>query len=61
VGTDGQKNIDWIDTDNRLTAKNKSMVGRRKKNLKPMDPYYWSKIKCFSPMIDTIGQTSKIF
>jgi hypothetical protein len=22
MGTDGEKNIDWIDTDNRLTVKN---------------------------------------
>ncbi len=39
LGTDGQKNIDWIDTDNRLTAKTIDQIdGRHKKiNLKPMD------------------------
>jgi hypothetical protein len=37
------------------------MVVRRKRNLKPMDCYYRSKIKFFLPMIDTIGQISKIF
>jgi hypothetical protein len=36
------------------------MAVRRKANLKAMDGYNQSKIKCFSP-IDTIGQTSKIF
>ncbi len=43
VGTDGEKNIDWIDTDNRLTVKKTSirlMVFRRKKNLEPMVQFY---------------------
>jgi hypothetical protein len=46
VGADGQKNID---TDNRSMAKNsiRLMVVRRRKR--------------FSPMTDTIGQTSVIF
>ncbi len=41
------KNIDWIDTDIRLTAKTmiRSMVVRKK--LKPMDRYYRSKIDIF--------------
>jgi hypothetical protein len=37
------------------------MVVTRKKNHKPMDRYNRTKIKNFSPMINTIGQTSKIF
>jgi hypothetical protein len=49
LGTDGKKNIDWIDTDNRLTAENIDQIDGRhkKKNLKPMDRYNWSKIKNF--------------
>jgi hypothetical protein len=62
LGTDGKKNIVWIDTDNRYK---KDPLDRwsseEKKNLKPMDRYNRSKIKFFSPMIDTIGLTSKIF
>ncbi len=63
MGSDGPKNIDWIDTDNRLTKKTliRSMVVKRKENLKPMDRYNRSKIKFCSPMIDPIGKTSKIF
>jgi hypothetical protein len=45
----------WQKTSTRL------MVVRRKKNHKLMDRNNWSKIKSFSPMIDTIVQTSKIF
>jgi hypothetical protein len=43
VGTDGQINIDWIDTDNRLAAKN--IDGRQKK-------------KILNGWINTIGQKS---
>ncbi len=57
VGTDGEKNIDWIDTDNRLTKKNIDQVDglQKKQNLKPMDRFYREN-KFFGPMIDTIGQ-----
>ncbi len=39
LGTDGQKNIDWIDTDDRLMTKTIDQIDGRhkKKNLKPMD------------------------
>jgi hypothetical protein len=58
LGTDGEKNIDWIDTDNRLTVKIsiRSMVFGRKKNLEPMVRFYRKNKKIFEPMIDTIGQ-----
>jgi hypothetical protein len=34
MSTDGQKDIDWIDTDNRLTAKNINLIDghQRKKS-----------------------------
>jgi hypothetical protein len=45
VGADGHKNIDWIDIDNRLTAKNINQIDGRqkKKKLKPMDRYIGQK------------------
>jgi hypothetical protein len=56
------KNIDWINTDNRLMAKKliTSMVVRRKKSSADgsIQPF---KNKNFSPMIDTLSQTSEIF
>jgi hypothetical protein len=60
VGTDGKKNIDWIDTDNWLTAKIsiRSMVV--KKILSQCIDTVGKK-SIFKPMIDTISQTSKIF
>jgi hypothetical protein len=39
VGTDGEKNIDWIDTDNRLTVKNQWSL-EEKKILKSMFRFY---------------------
>jgi hypothetical protein len=32
-----------------------------KKNLKPLDRYYWLEIEFILPMIDTFGKKSNIF
>jgi hypothetical protein len=45
-----KKNISWIDTNNRLTAKNIDHIGGRQK-----------KKKFLSRWIDTIGQNSNFF
>ncbi len=62
MGTDGEKNIDQIDTDNRLTVKNIDQINdlQKKKILsrwfdfidekfffRTDDRYYWSKMKNF--------------
>jgi hypothetical protein len=57
-----KKNIDCIDTDNRLTAKTliRSMVVRRKNILSRWIDTIGQK-SIFLPMTNTIGQFNKIF
>ncbi len=63
MGTDDQKNIDWIKTDNRLTAKTsvRSMVIRIKKVIRQWIDTICQKSIFKKLMINTIGQTSKIY
>jgi hypothetical protein len=61
VGTDGKKNIDWIDTDNQLTVKNINKIdGLTKKKILDQWFNFIREKFILGPMIDTIGQ-KKIF
>jgi hypothetical protein len=56
VCTNGEKNIDWIDTDNRLSVK-KHRLDRwslEENNLKPMVQFY-GETNFGGPMIDTVS------
>jgi hypothetical protein len=63
LGTDGEKNIDWIDTDNRLTVKKHRLDRWSLEEKKILGRWFNSieKIIFFEPMTDTIGQKKKIF
>jgi hypothetical protein len=58
VGTNGEKIIDWIDTDNRLNVKYIDKIDGlwKNKNLEPMVLFYRKNNFFFEPMINTIGQ-----
>ncbi len=61
MGTDGKKNIDWIDTDNQLTVKNINKIdGLTKKKILDQWFNFIREKFILGPMIDTIGQ-KKIF
>jgi hypothetical protein len=57
VGTNGLKNIDWFDTDNRWTLKNIDYIKWPlvEKNLKPMIDTIGQKLKLFNQRFDAIG------